>query len=121
MIGFDEKKLKVSYEEESGRAGQEGSILIGERVGESLFGSPNLGQRLILAKPVAETVEKRNILLYGTYMALVILLMSVLFVIFPTDHQERILRWCQDKIGEIACSRLSGEFLSVSINYLYQT
>ena len=36
-------------------------------------------------------------------MALVILLMSVLFVIFPTDHQERILRWCQDKIGEIAC------------------
>ena len=133
-------------EEESCGEGQEGSILIGKRVDESPSGSPNLGEsdgilpsletaqmdavgtlfaigkRPILPKPMIETAERRNILLYGNYMALVIWLRSVLFAIFPgylhlrpnESQGEKLLPADKKKFKERAIHRLPGEFLSVS-------
>ena len=151
-MNFDERELSELDEEDSCSEAQEGSILSGERVGESPLGSPNLresddgilpgletarvdavntvfaiGQRPILPKPVGETMEERNISLYGNYMALVIWLRSVLFAIFPNNLNLRpnespgdnLTPVDKKKFKEIACRRLPGEFLSVSINCFY--
>ena len=151
-MNFDERELSELDKEDSCSEAQEGSILSGERVGESPLGSPNLGesddgispgletarmdtvntvfaigQRPILPKPAGETIEERNISLYGNYMALVIWLRSVLFAIFPTNLNLRpnespgdnLTPSDKKKFKEIACRHLPGEFLSVSINCFY--